>query len=80
MEKGKYNYDDDNPLFSFYKELKKKNKGKGINNWILLSELTEMPVQTIISIARKNKGDIMNIKLLTYVRLKNTIGIDMLSF
>lgn len=76
----KYKYDEKNPLLKFYEDLVNNNKGIRINNWRVLSELTGMPQQTVISIARLDYTGVLRMSLGTYLKLKDTINVDMLSF
>lgn len=79
--KRSYKYNEENPLFQYYNEIRKQNRGKRVDNWKILSDETGLPVQTVISVARKqNKEDINRMLLGTYFKIKNSIGIDMLSF
>ena len=75
-----YNYKDTNPLAEFYNNLLETNKMIRINNWRVLSEITGLPVQTLISVARKKEEAILKITLGTYLKIKNSTGIDLLSF
>lgn len=78
--KRKYKYDEKNPLLMFYEDLVKNNKKIRVNNWRILSELTNMPVQTVISISRLDYNGVLRMNLGTYKKLKETINVDMLSF
>lgn len=76
----KYKYDEKNPLLRFYEDLVTNNDKVRINNWRVLSELTTMPIQTLVSIARLDYTGVLRMSLGTYQKLKDTINVDMLSF
>lgn len=80
MANRKYTYNPHNPLYKYYEKMQKENKGKGMNNWLVLSEMIKMPMQTVISVARMDKDATMRMSLGTYIKLRDTIGVDMLSF
>lgn len=71
---------ENNPLVKFQRDLTRSNVGKKVNNWKLLSELTGLHLQTIISIARLDYSGVLRMSLGTYLKLKDTINVDMLSF
>jgi hypothetical protein len=75
-----YEYGDDNPLAKYYNKLVKKNKNKRVNNWRILGELTGVPTQTVISVARKSEQEVLKMEIGTYLKIKNSIGVDMLKF
>jgi hypothetical protein len=73
-----YTYDKNNPLVRFYDQL--DTGGKRVNKWRLVSEMTGMPVQTVISVARRDYKGVLRMNLATYLQIKDTINVDMLSF
>jgi len=75
-----YEYDGKNPLAKYYYNLVKENQNKRVNNWRIIGDRVGMPVQTIISVARKDEAEVQNMLVSTYFKIKDTIGVDMLSF
>ncbi len=70
----------ENPLVKYQRDLTKENFGKRINNWKLIANKCGMPLQTIISIARLTYDGVLRMSLGSYLKIKNGIGVDMLSF
>jgi len=71
---------EDNPLVKYQRELSKENVGKRVNNWKIISERTGLHLQTIIGIARTDYAGVLRMSLKNYLRIKDTLGVDMLSF
>jgi len=79
--KRSYNYNKNNPLFDYYLKKREENKGKRVDVWRIISNETGLPVQTVISVSRnQNTDDVKRMFLGTYIKIKDSIGIDMLSF
>ena len=75
-----HEYDGKNPLAKYYCNLVKENQNKRVNNWRIIADSTGIPVQTAISVARKDEEGVQNMLVSTYFKIKDTIGVDMLSF
>ena len=69
-----------NPLVKYQRELARENVGKRVNNWKIVSERTGLHLQTIMSLARVDYNGVLRMSLKNYLRIKETIGVDMLSF
>ena len=69
-----------NPLTKYQRALSVKNVGRGRNNWKIVSDLSGLHLQTIISIARLDYEGVLRMSLRTYLMLRDNLGVDMLSF
>ena len=71
---------EDNPLVIYQRELSKENAGKRMNNWKIISDRTKLHLQTIMSITRLDLAGVKRMSLGTYLVIKDTLGVDLLSF
>lgn len=69
-----------NPLVVYQRELTKKNVGKKVNNWMIISDKTGLSIQTIMSLSRLDYEGVLRMTVGVYFKIKQTLKVDMLSF
>lgn len=69
-----------NPLVKYQRELTKKNVGKKVNNWMIISEKSGLPLQTIMSLSRLDYAGVLRMSVGVYLKVRKTLNVDMLSF
>ncbi len=69
-----------NPLVKYQRELTKKNVGKRVNNWMIISKKSGLPLQTIMSLSRLDRDGVLRMSVGVYLTVRKTLGVDMLSF
>jgi hypothetical protein len=67
-----------NPLVIYQRELTRKNVGTNTNNWQIIADELGLPVNSILAIARADQNKSLSMRLGTYVKIKEKLGVDML--
>jgi len=73
-------YPKSNPLVKLKNKIASENVDVPMNVWQEISDRSDIPLQTLLHIARLQPKDVPKMQVGTYFKLKTTLDIDMLSY